>query len=68
MEYGGTSHNRTVYASPLLGNDGQRRCRDVARYVSAMNLDGTLCEMRSKLVGILYKIYIDKVYQNNIKL
>jgi hypothetical protein len=33
-----------------------------------MNLDGTLCEMRSKLVGILYKIYIDKVYQNNIKL
>jgi hypothetical protein len=68
MEYGGTAHNTPVYASSLLGNDGQRHRRDVARYVSTMNLDGTLCEMRSKLVGILYKIYIDKVYQNNIKL
>jgi hypothetical protein len=40
MEYGGTAYNRTVYASPPLGNDGQRHRRDVARYVSTINPDG----------------------------
>jgi hypothetical protein len=35
MEYAQTAHNRSVYASPLLGNEGQRHRRDVARYVSA---------------------------------
>jgi hypothetical protein len=42
MEYAPTAHNRSVYASPLLGNDGQRQRRDVARYVSTifMKVDG----------------------------
>jgi hypothetical protein len=55
MIYGATAHNRSVYASPLLGN----RRRDVARYVSTINPDGTLGEIRAKLVGKYLKI-LDK--------
>jgi hypothetical protein len=37
MEYAPTSHNRSVYASPPVGNEGQRQRRDGARLVSTIN-------------------------------
>jgi hypothetical protein len=45
MEYGHTSHNTPVYASPLLGNDGQRHRRDAMHGVSTMNPPPTTNEM-----------------------